>query len=171
MPQGCPNQWACKCPGLLHSLLLLSLRMAMGPPFTHRYNKVNGAHQGIAGELEKATSEFKEFERKDIKYRWAKGGGGVGGVHIMGAGLPLGKAGRQTREQQLLSLACLPLHTPALWRPHWPPPSALPCSLRALADSDSSHVQPPSLQGGPEAHEGQAEEAGGQGGQGRRQGR
>ncbi|KAL4452508.1 hypothetical protein ABPG75_008170 [Micractinium tetrahymenae] len=34
-----------------------------------RYNKVNGEHQAIATELEKATAEFKEFERKDTKYR------------------------------------------------------------------------------------------------------
>ncbi|PSC72157.1 structural maintenance of chromosomes 4 [Micractinium conductrix] len=34
-----------------------------------RYNAVNVEYQGIAGELEKATGDFKEFERKDIKYR------------------------------------------------------------------------------------------------------
>lgn len=39
-----------------------------------RYNSVNGEYQAIAKELEKANAEFKEFERKDIKYRW----GGVG---------------------------------------------------------------------------------------------
>lgn len=41
------------------------------PSSACRYNKVNSEHQAIAVELEKATAEFKEFERKDIKYRWA----------------------------------------------------------------------------------------------------
>jgi hypothetical protein len=34
-----------------------------------RYNAVNSKHAIIAKELEKAHTNFKEFERKDIKYR------------------------------------------------------------------------------------------------------
>ena len=36
-----------------------------------RYNGINAEYQAIAKELEKTNAEFKEFERKDIKYRQA----------------------------------------------------------------------------------------------------
>ena len=42
------------------------------PPL-RSFNVVNGEHQAIAKELDKAQAEFKEFERKDIKFRWARG--------------------------------------------------------------------------------------------------
>jgi structural maintenance of chromosome 4 len=41
---------------------------------------VNGEHQMIAKQLDKANTEFREFERKDIKYRWG-GSGRAGGWH------------------------------------------------------------------------------------------
>lgn len=34
------------------------------------FNVVNSEHQAIAKELEKAQADFREFERKDIKFRW-----------------------------------------------------------------------------------------------------
>lgn len=56
------------------------------------FNAVNAEHQGIAKELEKAQAEFKEFERKDIKFRC---GGGLGGGLAGGAAdnQPTGRAG------------------------------------------------------------------------------
>ena len=48
------------------------------PPAPASYNGVNGEHQAIAAELDKAQAEFREFERKDIKFRW---GGPRGWVH------------------------------------------------------------------------------------------
>lgn len=38
-----------------------------------RFTAVNGEHSAIAAELEKAHANFREFERKDIKYRWVRG--------------------------------------------------------------------------------------------------
>lgn len=52
---------------------------AARPPSPARsYNAVNGEYQAIAAELEAATGEFKEFERKDIKYRCGYSGGCLG---------------------------------------------------------------------------------------------
>ena len=41
---------------------------------------MNGEHQVIANQLDKANTEFREFERKDIKYRWE--GVGPSGVWL-----------------------------------------------------------------------------------------
>lgn len=38
------------------------------------YTGVNGEYEGIKAELDAAQGEFKEFERKDIKFRWAQEG-------------------------------------------------------------------------------------------------
>ena len=37
----------------------------------HRYNAINVQHRALAKELDKAHANFQEFERKDIKSRWA----------------------------------------------------------------------------------------------------
>ena len=44
---------------------------------------MNGEYQVIAKQLDKANTEFREFERKDIKYRWGGAGGRVGGTAVL----------------------------------------------------------------------------------------
>lgn len=53
-----------------HLLPPTSAPSRLSPACLCSYNAINGEHQAIAAELEKAQGEFREFERKDIKYRW-----------------------------------------------------------------------------------------------------
>ena len=62
---------------------------------------MNGEHEEIKARLHKAEAEFKEFERKDIKYRCMGVMGWVGGQYLawrgMGGGARLAECVRGDR--------------------------------------------------------------------------